>query len=123
MIKTCFATILVFALSTSSLYAASNAEIIAEMAKKCWKLPEKTDYPKASAIFEVSYDADGELIEIITVEYQPVREAGKVFALSARQALLDCADKTQIKSRTIRVVMSYTAPRPNDSLNMKKSMR
>lgn len=120
MIKTCLALILAFSLFPSSLHAAPVAEVIAEMAGKCWKLPEKTDYQKARAVFEVTYDSNGELTEIITVEYQPVREAGKIFALSAQQALFDCANKTEIKSRTIRVVMNYTAPRSGGDLNMKK---
>ena len=123
MNKSCFAVLLACSLFPSSLHAAPIGEVIAEMAGKCWKLPEKIDYQKASAIFEVTYNADGELLEIITVEYRPVREAGKVFALSAQQALLDCANKTDVKSRTIRVVMNYTAPRSNEPLIMKRSLR
>lgn len=122
MIKICFVTILAITASTMPSYAISNADLIAEMAGKCWILPEKTDYQKASAIFEVSYNADGDLTDIITVEYQPVRKAGEVFALSAQQALNDCANKTDFKSRTIRVVMRYTAPRPDGALIMKKSL-
>jgi len=120
MNKICIAIILAVGLSPSSLHAAPISEVIADMAKKCWVLPEKMDYQKARAVFEVSYDAEGKLTEILTVEYQPVREAGKIFALSAQKALFDCADKSDVKSRTIRVVMGYTAPRPSDTLIMKK---
>lgn len=120
MKKTCFAIILTLSLFPVAGHAAPVGEVIADMAGKCWKLPEKTDYQKARAVFEVTYDAGGELTEIITVEYQPVREAGKIFALSAQQALFDCANKTDVKSRTIRVVMDYTAPRTGSDLNMKR---
>lgn len=123
MIKTCFASLAVIAASATPTYAISNADLIAEMAGKCWTLPENIDYQKAAAIFEVSYNQDGELADIITVEYQPVRKAGEIFALSAQQALYDCANKTDFKSRTIRVVMRYTAPRPDGALIMKKSLR
>ncbi len=120
MNKTCLAIIAALSLFPSTLHAAPIAEVIADMAAKCWVLPEKMDYQKARAVFEVTYNAEGDLTEVIAVEYQPVREAGKIFALSAQQALLDCARKSDVKSRTIRVVMSYTAPRSGDTLIMKK---
>ncbi len=108
----------------SAAQAASDGERIAEMANQCWVLPENTDYRKASAIFEVQYDATGELVDIVAIEYQPVRNAGKLFALSAQQALQTCAAKTTIKSRTVRVVMKYVAPADTDSpLKMKRSIR
>ncbi len=120
MYKTCIAIFLAASLLPSPLQAAPIADVIADMASKCWILPEKMDYQKARAVFEVSYNATGDLTDIIAVEYQPVREAGKIFALSAQKALLDCANKSDVKSRTIRVVMSYTAPRSGDTLIMKK---
>lgn len=120
MNKTCFAILTALSLFPSAVHAAPIAEVIADMAGKCWILPEKIDYQKARAVFEVTYNADGDLTEVVAVEYQPVREAGKIFALSAQQALLDCANKAAVKSRTIRVVMSYTAPRAGDTLIMKK---
>lgn len=105
--------------STSTL-AATDSEIVTEMAMQCWTVPEGANYTKASATFEVTYNADGELQQIATVEYQPVRQAGKQFAISAQNALLECANKTHIKSRTIRVVIKYTAPPSNGILIMKK---
>lgn len=120
MKKTCLAILAALSLFPSALHAAPIAEVIADMATKCWILPEKMDYQKARAVFEVTYNTDGDLTEVVAVEYQPVREAGKIFALSAQQALLDCANKSGVKSRTIRVVMNYTAPRSDDTLIMKK---
>lgn len=102
---------------------ANDAQLVADMASKCWKLPEGMDYQRASATFEVTYNAEGELVRIVTVEYQPVRRAGREFAISAQQALNECADKTQVKSRTIRVVMRYTAPASDGPLIMKKPLR
>ncbi|MEJ5021455.1 hypothetical protein WH297_17220 [Ochrobactrum vermis] len=103
--------------------AANDAQLVADMASKCWKLPEDMDYQRASATFEVTYNAEGELVRIVTVEYQPVRRAGREFAISAQQALNECADKTPVKSRTIRVVMRYTASASDGPLIMKKPLR
>ncbi|EXL02808.1 hypothetical protein Brsp03_02840 [Brucella sp. NBRC 12951] len=103
--------------------AANDAQLVADMASECWKLPENIDYQRASATFEVTYNAEGELVRIVTVEYQPVRRAGREFAISAQQALNECANRTPVKSRTIRVVMRYTAPASDGPLIMKRPLR
>lgn len=110
-------------LNPSIVFAATDAEIVTEMATKCWKLPENTDFQRASATFEVSYDAQGELLRIVTVDYQPVRRAGEQFAISAQQALQECANQTSVKSRTVRVVMRFTAPPSDGPLILKKPLR
>jgi len=103
--------------------AASDADIVTEMAAKCWQLPEDTNYSRASATFEVTYDGDGELTRIITVEYQPVRRAGQEFAVSAQDAILKCASKTSVRSRTVRVVMRYIEQKTDGPLIMKRPLR
>ncbi|MBA8821430.1 hypothetical protein BRY73_16075 [Ochrobactrum sp. P6BS-III] len=103
--------------------SANDAQLVADMAAKCWTLPEGTDYQRASATFEVTYNAEGQLTQIVTVEYQPVRRAGEQFAVSAQEALKQCAGETTIKSKTVRVVMRYVAPQPNGPLIMKKPLR
>ena len=111
------------ALNPAVALAATDAEIVTEMATKCWILPEGVDYQRASATFEVTYNSDGELSRVVTVDYQPVRKAGEVFAISAQQALMECASKTAVKSRTIRVVMRFTAAQSNGPLIMKRPLR
>ncbi|MCK4205332.1 hypothetical protein J3U99_11200 [Brucella pituitosa] len=111
------------ALNPAVALAATDAEIVTEMATKCWTLPEGVDYQRASATFEVTYNSDGELSRVVTVDYQPVRKAGEVFAISAQQALMECANKTSVKSRTIRVVMRFIAPQSNGPLIMKRPLR
>lgn len=111
------------ALNPAVALAATDAEIVTEMATKCWTLPEGVDYQRASATFEVTYNSDGELSRVVTVDYQPVRKAGEVFAISAQQALMECAKKTSVKSRTIRVVMRFIAPQSNGPLIMKRPLR
>ncbi|MFC7067361.1 hypothetical protein [Brucella rhizosphaerae] len=112
-----------FTLNPAVAIAATDAEIVTEMATKCWALPEGVDYQRASATFEVTYNADGELQRIVTVDYQPVRRAGEEFAVSAQQALTECANKTSVKSRTVRVVMRFTASQSNGPLIMKRPLR
>lgn len=104
-------------------FAASDADRVAEMAMQCWSAPEGMNFQRASAIFEVSYNEAGEIRQIVTVEYQPVRKAGEQFAISAQDALIECANKTNIKSRTIRVVMRYVEPQATGPLIMKRSVR
>ena len=111
------------ALNPAVALAATDAELVTEMATKCWILPEGVDYQRASATFEVTYNSDGELSRVVTVDYQPVRKAGEVFAISAQQALMECASKTSVKSRTIRVVMRFIAPQSNGPLLMKRPLR
>lgn len=111
------------ALNPAVAFAATDAEIVAEMASKCWALPEGVDYQRASATFEVTYNADGELSRVVTVDYQPVRKAGEEFAITAQQALKECASKTSVRSKTVRVVMRFTAPQSNGPLIMKKPLR
>ncbi|WP_094540537.1 hypothetical protein [Brucella grignonensis] len=111
------------ALNPAVTLAATDAEIVTEMATKCWKLPQGIDYQRASATFEVTYNSDGELLRVVTVDYQPVRKAGEEFAISAQQALMECASKTAVKSRTIRVVMRFTATQSNGPLIMKRPLR
>ena len=111
------------ALNPAVALAATDAEIVTEMATKCWTLPEGVDYQRASATFEVTYNSEGELSRVVTVDYQPVRKAGEVFAISAQQALMECASKTSVKSRTIRVVMRFIAPQSNGPLLMKRPLR
>lgn len=103
--------------------AATDAETVTEMATKCWQLPEDTDYSRASATFEISYNKDGELTRIVTVEFQPVRKAGEVFAVSAQDAIVKCASATSVRSRTIRVVMRYVEAKSDGPLIMKKPLR
>ncbi|WP_235914811.1 hypothetical protein [Brucella tritici] len=95
--------------------AANDAQLVADMAAKCWTLPEETDYQRASATFEVTYNAEGELVRIVTVEYQPVRRAGREFAISAQQALNECATNTPVRSRTVRVVYGSIIGRAVDN--------
>ena len=102
---------------------ASDAETVIGMATKCWQIPEDTDYSRASATFEVSYNGEGELTQIVTVEYQPVRKAGETFAVSAQDAIVTCASKTPVRSRTVRVVMRYTEQRSDGPLIMKRPLR
>jgi hypothetical protein len=102
--------------------AATDAEIVTETAKKCWEIPMDINYSRASATFEVNYNAEGELTRIVTVEYQPVRRAGEEFAISAQNAILQCANNTPVRSKTVRVVMRYTAPNTNGPLIMKRPM-
>ncbi|MBC2885452.1 hypothetical protein H7Q97_08535 [Ochrobactrum sp. CM-21-5] len=103
--------------------AANNAQLITDLAAKCWKLPESIDYQRASATFEVTYDAEGKLVRIVTIEYQPVRKAGQQFAINAQQAIIECASNTPVRSRTVRVVMRYVAPQSDGPLIMKKPLR
>ncbi|MBV2142750.1 hypothetical protein KUG47_04455 [Falsochrobactrum sp. TDYN1] len=123
MNKTCLLGILALTLSVTQSVAATDAEVVTEMATKCWKLPEGTDYQRASATFEVTYNAEGELVRIETVEYQPVRRAGKQFAISAQQALMECADRTPVRSRTIRIIMRFVAPQSDGPLIMREPLR
>ncbi|MDR6431008.1 hypothetical protein J2782_000713 [Brucella pseudogrignonensis] len=102
---------------------ASDAETVIGLATKCWKIPEDTDYSRASATFEVSYDGEGELTQILTVEFQPVRKAGEIFAVSAQDAIVTCASKTSVRSRTVRVVMRYTEQKSDGPLIMKRPLR
>lgn len=111
------------ALNPTVAFAATDAEIVTEMATKCWTLPEGVDYQRASATFEVTYNSNGELLRVVTVDYQPVRKAGEEFAVSAQQALMECASKTSVKSRTVRVVMRFTAPQSKGPLIMKTPLR
>jgi len=104
-------------------HAATDSEIVAELASTCWRLPEDTNYNRASATFEVSYNAEGELTQIVTVEYQPVRKAGELFAISAQDAIVNCASKTSVLSRTIRVVMRYAEQKTDGPLIMKRPLR
>ncbi|WP_094507125.1 hypothetical protein [Brucella thiophenivorans] len=103
--------------------SATDAEIVTEMATKCWQLPEGTNYSRASATFEVTYDGQGELTRIITVEFQPVRKAGEDFAVSAQDAILKCASNTSVRSRTVRIVMRYVEPKSEGPLIMKRPLR
>lgn len=112
--------IFLMGISGSAAYAATDSEIVAEMASQCWKLPERIDYQTAVAVFEVKYDRDGKLTDIATVEYRPVRMAGQLFAISAMEAIQECANETRVRSRTVRVVMNYSAAKSNDPLNMKR---
>lgn len=112
--------ILLTGITSQTAYAATDSEVVAEMAGQCWKLPDHIDYQTAIAVFEVKYDHQGKLIEIATVEYRPVRKAGQVFAISAMKAIQECAHETRVRSRTIRVVMSYNAAKSDDPLNMKR---
>lgn len=117
--------IVVFALWLIPTFAsaATDSEIVAEMAAQCWQLPENTNYSRASATFEVTYDRDGELTRILTVEFQPVRRAGQEFAVSAQDAILKCASKTSVRSRTVRVIMRYVEQKTDGPLIMKRSLR
>ncbi|MGU3574499.1 hypothetical protein ACLBWZ_03140 [Brucellaceae bacterium C25G] len=101
-------------------YAATDSEVVAEMAQQCWQLPENIDYQSATAIFEVKYDGEGKLTDIATIEYRPVRRAGQLFAISALEAIQECANETRVRSRTLRVVMSFVASQSDDPLNMKR---
>ncbi|MCM0753180.1 hypothetical protein DEA98_25275 [Brucella pseudogrignonensis] len=83
------------------------------------ELAPDTSYNRASATFEVSYDASGKLTSIITVEFQPVRQAGEAFAIAAQDAILQCASQTRVQSRTIRVVLRYFEQNSNGPLIMK----
>lgn len=115
-----FTGIFLATISVQPAQAATDSEVVAEMAGKCWKLPETIDYQTATAVFEVKYDEAGKLIDIATVEYRPVRRAGQLFAISALEAIQKCASETRVRSRTIRVVMNYIAAKSNDPLNMKR---
>lgn len=123
MNKTGLLGILALILSATHSVAATDAEIVTEMASKCWQLPDGGDYQRASATFEVTYNSEGELVQIVAVEYQPVRRAGEQFAISAQQALIECASKTEVRSRTLRIIMRFTAPQPDGPLIMKRSLR
>lgn len=102
---------------------ASDADTVIGMATKCWNIPEDTDYSRASATFEVSYNSEGELTQILTVEFQPVRKAGEIFAISAQDAIVTCASKTSVRSRSVRVVMRYTEQKSDGPLIMKRPLR
>ncbi|MFK4824372.1 hypothetical protein ACI0FM_06165 [Paenochrobactrum sp. BZR 588] len=112
--------ILLAGISGQAAQAATDSEVVAEMASQCWTLPDTIDYQTATAVFEVKYDRDGKLVDIATIEYRPVRKAGQLFAISALEAIQECANETRVRSRTIRVVMSYSAAKSNDPLNMKR---
>jgi len=103
--------------------AATDAEIVTQAALKCWKVPEGASYTRASATFEVTYNGNGEITDLVTVEYQPVRKAGEEFAVSAQNAILECADKSTVRSRTVRIVMRYTEPKSDGPLIMKRKLR
>lgn len=103
--------------------SAPDSEIVTEMAKQCWKMPEGASYERASASFELTYNSQGELERIAAIDYQPVRKAGEEFALSAQEALLECATKTPVRNRTIRVIMRYSAPLSDGGLLRKRSLR
>jgi hypothetical protein len=103
--------------------AATDAEVVTELASKCLTIPQDPTYRRASATFEVSYDASGKLVRIITVEFQPVRKAGEAFAVAAQDAIVQCAAQTRVQSRTIRVVLRYAEQSPDGPLIMKKPMR
>ncbi len=103
--------------------AATDSEVVTDLASKCLSLPPDTSYNRASATFEVSYDASGKLTRIITVEFQPVRQAGEAFAIAAQDAILQCASQTRVQSRTIRVVLRYFEQNSNGPLIMKKPLR
>ena len=103
--------------------AATDSEIVTEMAEQCWQLPEDANYSRASATFEVTYDGNGQLTRILTVEFQPVRKAGREFAVSAQDAILKCASKTSVHSRTVRVIMRYVEQKTDGPLIMKRSLR
>ncbi|WP_247645014.1 hypothetical protein [Brucella pituitosa] len=108
---------------TTSAPAATDAEVVTELAGKCLVLPQDGSYNRASATFEVSYDASGKLVRIITVEFQPVRQAGETFAIAAQNAILQCASQTHVRSRTIRVILRYFEQSSNGPLIMKKPLR
>lgn len=120
MRKIGFLLIFLTGISIPAAMAATDSEIVAEMAAQCWKLPDDIDYQTATAVFEVKYDATGKLTDIATVEYRPVRKAGQLFAISALEAIQKCANETSVRSRTLRVVMKYSAAKSNDPLNMKQ---
>ncbi|GAA5629169.1 hypothetical protein Brsp05_04468 [Brucella sp. NBRC 12953] len=103
--------------------AATDGEVVTELASKCLTLPQDPTYRRASATFEVSYDASGKLVRIITVEFQPVRKAGEAFAVAAQDAIVQCAAQTRVQSRTIRVVLRYTEQSADGPLIMKKPLR
>ena len=103
--------------------AAPDSDIVTEMAKQCWKMPEGTSYERASASFELTYNSQGELDRIASIDYQPARKAGEEFALSVQEALLECATKTPVRNRTIRVIMRYTAPPGDEQRLLKRSLR
>lgn len=112
-----------FGLLPSVAVAATDAEIITQAATKCWKVPADASYTRASATFEVTYDGNGEITDIVTVEYQPVRKAGEEFAVSAQNAILECANKTTVRSRTVRIVMRYAQAKSDGPLIMKRKLR
>ncbi|MCL7998066.1 hypothetical protein M8994_07405 [Brucella sp. 21LCYQ03] len=65
-------TILALGLATiffypTTIYAATDAEVVTEMATKCWEIPENKDIKSASATFELTYNAEGELSRIVAI--------------------------------------------------------
>lgn len=90
-------------------YAAPDADIVRDLALKCWKKPADMTISQASATFEVVYDGNGNLTRMTAIEYRPARKAGQEFALSIQQAIVDCASQAPIRARTLRVIIEYRA--------------
>ncbi len=71
MRKISFLGVIALTLTSTPLLAASDAELVAEQAAKCWAMPDGYNYQTASARFEVTYNADGEINSLQWSSSQP----------------------------------------------------